>query len=74
LKARLTVVNGVVIENDLAKAAPFSPSVQEQVSIDGCGRKFVLNDSRIEVSNIHSLQLFFFVQTKRFQFDDHKDY
>jgi hypothetical protein len=51
------IVNETVIEIEIAEAAALFPAVREQLSVDGCGRKFFVNDSRIESSNIHSLQL-----------------
>jgi hypothetical protein len=51
------VVNGTLIEFDFAEAAALFPAVREQLSVDGCVRKFFINDSEIEASDIDSLQL-----------------
>jgi hypothetical protein len=48
------VVNGAVIESDVAEAAALSLFVREQLSVDACAREFVL--SGIESSAIASLQ------------------
>jgi hypothetical protein len=49
-----------VIEMDGAEAAALSPAVQDQLSVDGCARKVFVKDSGIEITDIHSLQLFLF--------------
>jgi hypothetical protein len=49
------VANGILVESDIAEAAALFPAVREQLSVDGCGRKFVLNDSGIEAAGIRSL-------------------
>jgi hypothetical protein len=53
------VVNGAVIESDVAEAAALSPFVREQLSVDGCAREFVLWDSSVGSSAIVSLKHFF---------------
>jgi hypothetical protein len=50
------IVNGKVIEVELAEAAALFPTVREQLSVDGCGRKFSVNLSG-ETSDICSLEL-----------------
>jgi hypothetical protein len=50
-------VNGTVIEIDIAEAAALFPAVREQLSVDGCARKFFVNCSEIEAADILSLQL-----------------
>jgi hypothetical protein len=50
------VVNGAVIESDVAEAAELSPFVREQLSVDACAREFVICDSGIESPAIASLQ------------------
>jgi hypothetical protein len=52
-------VNGTVIEIEIAEAAALFPSVREQLSVDECGRKFFVNLSGIEASDIRSLELLF---------------
>jgi hypothetical protein len=52
----LFVVNGAVIESDVAEAAALFGAVREQLSVDGCGRTFILNDSGIESADIRSLE------------------
>jgi hypothetical protein len=50
-------VKGVLIEMDIAEATALSPAVGEQLSVDECGRKFFfLNDSRIGIPDIRSLE------------------
>jgi hypothetical protein len=51
------IVNGTVIESDILEAASLSPFFREQLSVDGCARKFILNDNRISATDIRSLQL-----------------
>jgi hypothetical protein len=51
------IANGAVIESSVAEAAALFPAVREQLSVDGCGRKFVLKHSGIESADIRSLQL-----------------
>jgi hypothetical protein len=41
------IVNGSVIESEIAEAAALFPRIQEQLSVDGCARKFILEDDRI---------------------------
>jgi hypothetical protein len=50
------VVNGAVIESDVAEAVALSPFVREQLSADACAREFVICESGIESSAIASLQ------------------
>jgi hypothetical protein len=50
------IANGVVIESDIVEAAALSPAVQEQLSVDSCALKFVLNDVGIRLFDICSLQ------------------
>jgi hypothetical protein len=49
------VVNGAVIESDVAEAAALSPLVREQLSADACAREFVICDSEIGSPAIASL-------------------
>jgi hypothetical protein len=51
------LVNGAVIESDIAEAAALAPAVQEQLSVDGCARKFILDENGIETTDIRSLQV-----------------
>jgi hypothetical protein len=51
------IVNGTVIESEVSKSAALFPTIREQLSVDGCARKFFVNDSRIESTDIHSLEL-----------------
>jgi hypothetical protein len=53
----LFLVNGTVIGSDIAEAATLCSAVREQLSVDGCARKFVLTDRRIAAVDIRSLQL-----------------
>jgi hypothetical protein len=48
------VVNDIDIE--IATAAALCRSVREQLLVDGCARKFVVNDNRIETKDIRSLE------------------
>jgi hypothetical protein len=50
-------VNGIVIEIEISEAAALFPSVREQLSVDGCGRKFYVNLRGIEALGIRSLEL-----------------
>jgi hypothetical protein len=50
------VVNGAVIESDFAEAAALFRGIREQLSVDGCSRKFFVQDSDIEAADILSLQ------------------
>jgi hypothetical protein len=52
------VVNGAVIESDIAEAAALSPFVREQLSVDYCAREFVLCESSVGPSAIASFQNF----------------
>jgi hypothetical protein len=47
-----------VIESNVAEAVALSPAVQEQLSVDGCARQFVLNKNKIGASDIQSLHRF----------------
>jgi hypothetical protein len=49
------VVNGAVIESDVAEAVALSPFVREQLSADACARQFVVCQSGLESSAIASL-------------------
>jgi hypothetical protein len=51
------IVNGKVVESDLAEAVTLCPAIQEQLSVDGCARKFFVNDSEIETADIRIVQL-----------------
>jgi hypothetical protein len=51
------IANGAVIESFVKEAFALFPAVREQLSVDGCGRKFILKDSGIEAADIRSLQL-----------------
>jgi hypothetical protein len=50
------VVNGAMIESDVAEAAELSPFVREQLSVDACAYKFVICDSVLGSSAIASLE------------------
>jgi hypothetical protein len=52
------IVNGALVESEVAEAAALSPFVWEQLSVDACAREFVL--SIIESSAIASLQSLLF--------------
>jgi hypothetical protein len=52
----LFTANGTEIAIEVADSLIF-PAVREQLSVDGCARKFVLNESGIEAADIRSLQL-----------------
>jgi hypothetical protein len=49
------VVNGAVIESDVAEAAALSPFVRELLSVDSCAREFVICESCAGSSAITSL-------------------
>jgi hypothetical protein len=49
------IVNGVVFESDVVEAISLWPPVSEQLSVDACARRFVINDSRIEDPGLSSL-------------------
>jgi hypothetical protein len=49
-------VNGTVIESEVSEAAALFPRIREQLSVDGCARKFFVHDSRIESTDIRSLE------------------
>jgi hypothetical protein len=51
------IVNGTVIETDISEAAAVFPAVREQLLVDGCARKFLINNSGIEAADIFSFQL-----------------
>jgi hypothetical protein len=55
------IINGAVINTEFAEAIALSPAVREQLSVDGCARKFILNDSRSQ--DLHSLQFLLSEQT-----------
>jgi hypothetical protein len=59
------VVNGTMIEIDVAEAPAHFPTVREQLSVDGYTRKLFVNDSGIEAADIRSLKLPF--QVKQYQ-------
>jgi hypothetical protein len=42
------LMNGAVIESDVAEAAALSPFVREQLSVDWCAREFVILDNKSE--------------------------
>jgi hypothetical protein len=50
------VVNGSVIESDFSESAAIFPAFREQLSVDGCARKFFVNANGIEAVDIRSLQ------------------
>jgi hypothetical protein len=50
------VVKGIEIASDFAESLIF-PAVREQLSVDGCARKFFVKESEIEAADIRSLQL-----------------
>jgi hypothetical protein len=52
------IANGITIKSSVAEAAALFPAVREQLSVDGCGRKFFLNDSEMKTADIGSLQFF----------------
>jgi hypothetical protein len=52
----LFLANGTAITIEVTESLIF-PAVREQLSVDGCARKFVLNDSGIKAADIRSLQL-----------------
>jgi hypothetical protein len=54
----LFVVTGTVIAHDFAEAAALFPAIREEHLVDGCARKFFLNENGIEGADIRSLQLF----------------
>jgi hypothetical protein len=51
------IVNGTMIESEVGEAAALFPIVREQLSVDGCARKFFVHDSGIESTDIRSLEL-----------------
>jgi hypothetical protein len=51
------IMNRRVIEMEISEAIALFPSVREQLSVDGCGRKFFVTLSGIEASDIRSLEL-----------------
>jgi hypothetical protein len=51
------VVNGRVIESEVSETAALFPRIREQLSVDGCARKFFIHDSRIESTDLRSLEL-----------------
>jgi hypothetical protein len=51
------LANGVLIESSVAEAAALFAAVREQLLVDGCARKFFLNDSGIEAADVRFLQL-----------------
>jgi hypothetical protein len=53
------VVNGSVIESKVSEAAALSPAVREQLSVDGCARKFLLQTAESK-QQIFALFNFFF--------------
>jgi hypothetical protein len=53
----LFIVNGLEIARELHASAALFPAVREQLSVDGCARKFFVKDSRIEAADIDSFQL-----------------
>jgi hypothetical protein len=59
------IVNGIEIESDFAESATFFPTVREQLSVDSCARKLFVTDSRIEATDIRSLQLLLSGETIR---------
>jgi hypothetical protein len=50
------LVNGGMIESDIAEAVALSPFVREQLSVDCCAHEFVICDNDIDSSSIASLQ------------------
>jgi hypothetical protein len=51
------IVKGTEIESDFAESSALFPTAREQPSVDSCARKFFVTDSRIEASDILSLEL-----------------
>jgi hypothetical protein len=51
------IINRTVTESNISEAVSLSPFIQEQLSVDGCARKFILKDGRISAADIRSLQL-----------------
>jgi hypothetical protein len=51
------IVNGSTIESEISIAASLFPRIREQLSVDGCARKFFVNDNRIKSTDIRSLEL-----------------
>jgi hypothetical protein len=51
------IVNGRVIESEVSEPAALFPIIRDQLSVDGCARKFFVEDSRIESTDIHSFEL-----------------
>jgi hypothetical protein len=49
------IVDGVVFESNVVEAISLWPRVSEQLLVDACVRRFVINDSRIEVTGLSSL-------------------
>jgi hypothetical protein len=49
------VVNGAVIESDVAEAVAFSPFVREQLSVDSCAQEFIVCERCIGSSAVASL-------------------
>jgi hypothetical protein len=52
----MLIVNGKVMESEFSESAAAFPAVPEQISVEGCPRKFVVKHTEIEVADIHSLQ------------------
>jgi hypothetical protein len=46
-----------VIESDFAEAAALFQAVREQLSVDGCSRKFYVKDNGMESTDIGPLHL-----------------
>jgi hypothetical protein len=61
------ITNGVMIESNVAEAVGLSPVVKEQLSVDGCARKFIVNNNEIGASDIRSLHCLLSGQTICFE-------
>jgi hypothetical protein len=51
------IENEKVIESNFSESAAVLPAVGEQLSVDGCARKFFVNHSGIGAAEIRSLEL-----------------
>jgi hypothetical protein len=50
------VVNGREVLVDLVEAIALSPAIQGQLQIDSCANRFVIDDSRVNLSDLSSLR------------------
>jgi hypothetical protein len=51
------IVNGSVVEREVCESAALFRAVREQLSVDSCARKFIVNLSGIDPAAIDSLEL-----------------